>query len=192
MGRKVGGSHRAPRQPLRVKGFQSSCRAPHLFAALLSVTAPAPRHGSPAAQPSGADAGDARTRVRARSRESAPFRVNLRGGCPRPQLRGWGPAAQTWAVSARQSPPSAARRPEPARSTQARRVSRLQVVPASGMRRQEMSASAVGMERTDTRGWSPLTEAPGAGEGRPGQLGCSRHMRTGSQTLLGVPLSCTP
>lgn len=61
---------------------------PHLFAALLSVTAPAPRHRSPAAQPSGVDARDARTRVRAR--ESARVRVHLRGRLRRTQRRGRG------------------------------------------------------------------------------------------------------
>lgn len=50
---------------------------PHLFNPLLAAAVPAPQHRPPAAQPAGADAGDARARARARSEEGARIRVNL-------------------------------------------------------------------------------------------------------------------
>lgn len=56
---------------------------PHLFAVLFAAAVPSLKHRSPAARPAEVDAGDARTRARARSREGAQIRVNLHSGALR-------------------------------------------------------------------------------------------------------------
>lgn len=152
LGRRGGGFLRAPSQPLRGKRVPSSCRTP--TCSLLFSPSPFPLRVLGRRQPSPPGV-TPRTHALgcAHAHKKARTRVNLGGGS-RGHSRGGGAGGAARAVSAHKSPPQAGRCPEPARSTQAGRVSRLQVVPESraGKTRNHCRGA-------DTWGCGPLTEA---------------------------------
>lgn len=102
---------------------------PHLFAVLFAAAVPSLKHQSPAARPAEVDAGDARTRARARSRKGVQIRVNLHGGALRRTQLEVGLGRTERMLSSTQSRSWAGHCLEPALPTRVRQVLGFQVVP---------------------------------------------------------------